>query len=528
MSARKGSRHYVRTVGLAVILTATACGSTASRGDGDASGLGAGAANSETSSLDSGALPDASSTEVVGAPAADGTPASPAAGAQSTRAPTGAAAPTTAAPTDTKAGSVNLIPAGRGVRGVTDSTILVGLWYYNPGSAGVAIDAVGGAGSTYSAIFPQPKDIQKLVDHINANGGVAGRKLEAVYAGVDAAKANTRSGRDQEGQFLCSSFTEDRQVFGMVAMPSDVVRECVLRNRVVVWEEANLRQPISESIMAKGFQDLWYAPTGRAAERRGRNLVDALGEQGFFKDAKVGILIWDEQSAKDGVKKGMLPALARLGIKEEQVTQILYPDGNEAPWQNYILQLQRDGVTHILWSQDGLPSNGVAAAMRAAENQRYYPRWGLDSSQQLSGVRVLGAPRTQLANVQGIGWFPVGDGVDTSADPFNSSRSPTGATCRKLVEEGVPAGVVFYCEGLFLLQHALGRATEISPAGLSAALDKVGDSYRSMWTIDASASFSRQNHFGPSIYRDLAYNEGCGETGQPCFKYTSPPKTFGP
>jgi hypothetical protein len=111
-------------------------------------------------------------------------------------------------------GSTGLVPAGAGVKGVTDKAVQVGIWYWEPGSAGATVSGVGGLGGTTS-IFPRRSDIQKIVDHVNATGGMAGRKLEPVYFEGDAAVAANVSTRDQEEQRACATWTEDHHVFAL-------------------------------------------------------------------------------------------------------------------------------------------------------------------------------------------------------------------------------------------------------------------------------------------------------------------------
>lgn len=523
--------RWFLTLAAAAITVASACGSTAPRTHQEA-----------TSELESGGLSSADSGSSPASSASDGTadPATAAGvdGASSDRvagsAPGATAVPAAAgasssAPTEPGA-STSRVPVGRGVRGVTDSAIQVGIWFNNPSSASSSLAAIGTPDDLdASTIYPQKKDLQRLVDEINATGGIAGRKLEPVYLETDATQSNARSGRDQQGQRVCSTFTEDHHVFAFFTYPSAVVRDCILRTKTVGLNDLWGYLPMSESMVAKGYHALWYAPQQMLAERRGRNLVEALWTAGFFKDAKVGLITRDEEAAKDGVKKGILPALARRGIKEEQVTQVLYPEAAEAPWPNIMLQMQRASVTHILLSQDDQGQQATALAMQAADNQKYYPRWGFTSDQGLNGAIFLGAPKSQLANVQGMGWMPYYDNVDPEL--FHRDQSPTAASCGRLViDEGVAPGIIFYCDGLFVLQSAFRHATEVSAAGLSAAMGNVAGSYRSMWTIGGATSFSADNHHGPSVYQDFVFDDPNGDCGlgAPCFKYTSAPKALLP
>src|SRR5207247_2084748 len=117
-------------------------------------------------------------------------------------------------------------------------------------------------------------------------------------------------------------------------------------------------------------------------DRRDANLVDSLWNASYFtKDAKVGILVYDDPVTKESVTKSMVPALARHGL--QPAVQIVYPDPVNSPWSNYVLQMQAAGVTHVLWGGSYGGFWPPVLMMQAAENQRYRPIWGAASDQKL-------------------------------------------------------------------------------------------------------------------------------------------------
>lgn len=522
---QRPSHRGFALIAVVALFIAAACGSTVPSTERSAR-TGSAAADEFSEGMDTNSTGSDTSDGVIpsGADGAEvNTTPSAAAGAREARSAAEAARSPDVVPDGSPAAAPpdgqKRIPVGKGVHGVTDTTIEVGIWYWEAGSGAAVVGGLTGS-SVNTGIFPDRREIQKLVDYINSNGGVAGRELKVAYLEMDATHAAQRSTRDRMAQSMCAAWTEDRQVFAFMTLYGGPLLECALRTKTVILNEAYGRAVMSESMLAKGYHDIWYSTDVMVAERRGRSLVEVLWNQGYFGEAaKVGILTHDDEAAKDGTAKGLIPALAQRGITDKDVTEIVYPDGIESPWQNYILQFQTAGVTHILMSPDELSSYPAFFTMKAAEDQRYYPKWGFATDQGLRFLTTLGAPRTQLANTQGMGWLPIPDGVQ---DAGGGPQTSTGEKCNGISEKVRP-----YCEVLFFLQLTLSRASEVSPAGMSAAMRQVATDYTSIFTIDGATSFSPQDHNGPTVYRDFAFDaDRCAKGGSSCFKYTSPPKAL--
>jgi hypothetical protein len=265
------------------------------------------------------------------------------------------------------------------------------------------------------------------------------------------------------------------------------------------------------------LKDLWYAPNYLLTERRERALVQSLWGQGFFSaDAKVGILIEDTPDIRAGVENGMIPALAAHGITP--VAKVVYSDPLEANWPNYVLQLQSAGVTHVLMSATEGSGFGTASAMKAADSQQYKPRWAIATDQAPAALIGLGAPASQLANTFGMGWAPVADVADVSA------QSPNTKLCEDLNRAaGQPPTTYSYCEDLLFLKFVLDRATELSPKGMTDALARVGTDWQDITNIGGASLLAPARHDGVSTARAFAFDDRCGQQGASCFKYTSDP-----
>src|SRR5687768_3348980 len=135
-------------------------------------------------------------------------------------------------------GATRRIAVAPGTHGVTDTVIQLGMVDADVGST---VDAINGAGGTSGGASSSPTGgvpirtaVNTIVKYINANGGLAGRNIEMVWAPVDAAKyLQAASARQGEQQRACSTFTEDNHVFSFsaIAMSEELVFECARKSQ---------------------------------------------------------------------------------------------------------------------------------------------------------------------------------------------------------------------------------------------------------------------------------------------------------
>jgi hypothetical protein len=414
-------------------------------------------------------------------------------------------------------GGSGLIPAGPGVHGVTATTIEVGLWYLDSAAANAAIAALSGNTSN-PASGDFAKGARAVVDYINAHGGLAGRQIVPVIHQVSTANNLTKSGTDQESQSACVDWTQDHHVFAMQNAGGADSLPCALATRTVVLSGVlTTSEPWLTDDMFRQAHDLWYGSDFLLAARHGRALVEALWRQGSLgPGARVGIMVEDTPGSKASAG-AMVGALGAHGVRADSVVQIVYPDRFQSNWQSYVLQLQTAAVDHVLWAANTGTGYSVMFMMRAADNQQYFPQWGTSTTDDPALMAFLGAPHDQMANTHGMGWAPSNDLGDTTP------QSPNAALCQRIGQDsGQGTAVNFYCEDLFFLKYALERAAEISPAGMSAALAKVGSGFASVQTLGGASFLAPDRHDGASTYRVYGYDSRCNASN--CWKYVTPPE----
>lgn len=391
--------------------------------------------------------------------------------------------------------------------GVTDSEIVIG------------VETLTNLGATYAAVgfdsnaIPTDQEIRAIVqaifDHLNAKGGLAGRKAVPLIHFTDIANG-THNSRAQES---CSFFTEDHDVFAVIAAgnSTDALPRCLAKKRTPLLDDNNAEWPYDDADLAE-LSPYLYLPTKLSISRYGV-YIDGLKAQGFFDGGTVGLLRYDLPNhvrARDRVLK---PALARHGIEIEdefaftpaQSVGDLSRAGAEA--NSAVLRFRNAGIDRIIY----LPTAWVVDFVfpSSAESQGYRPRHGLNTSSGLQGSWVANAPDAQLRNSTAVGWKYSVDRGNTRENPSN----PLWAECVEVMRKrGLNTGGAHLCTPLLMLQQGLSRAPEASPAGLRTGLDAVGTAPYS--TTSFTTTFKPGRADGPAAARHIAYDQTCD-----CFDY---------
>jgi ABC-type branched-subunit amino acid transport system substrate-binding protein len=444
----------------------------------------------------------------------------------STTLPTNIAAPTTAvgskATRTTKPSTGgNIEPPALGAApsagfvgpGVTASEIKIGLTLVQSGTifgdvTGVPVDF----GDTRA-------QANAAVDYVNKNGGIAGRKVVPVYYTFDLTRPGLSDGQSE--QEACSAWSEDSRVFAGIntALARQALLTCLASRGVPAIHNG---MPIDEQTLNK-YRNYWYAGYGGAAltlDRLAEKQVKVFAQQGLFgKDAVVGIEYFDDPAYKRVVDEVFKPELAKVGVSKV-VLQGAPRGGAEAT--SYVAAFRAAGVTHVLFMGEG--ALYPLFFMRAADSQRYFPKYGLHTDMSLGQLLQPGAPNTQLANANVFGWTPIVD-VDNAHDPgpVSARNSLCIDIMRKAGQDmsnrGAATTALGYCDGLFLLQDALAKVTKVDVAGLASGMASLGTNYLSPGVF--GTKFLANKPDGAEVYRDMTYTRDCD-----CFRYVSGNKNF--
>ena len=499
-------RPRTTVLGVALLLLTSACSSTERNGGGpSAAAVAVEAAGDTTAST----VIDPATGQPVAADAATAAAAAAATGGGSgTAAPAGTdAGPAAGSPT-TPAGTGGFADLPHG-KGITDEAIRLGIVFADAAAYNRAGQALGGTPG-FDDTVDDPKGIQNaIIEYFNANGGIAGRKIEPVWHEVLAQNAVTKEGRTRDAQEACATYTEDNEVFAIMGSgqwTEQNIIECAVKTDTPYVDGYTAATGVwASKEQAHRFGRHYYTTSMFTTDRREQAMLQSLGNLGFFAPgAKVGLLIEDSPAFREAADNTLKPALKARGI--EVAVEVRYPDIIESAWQNYVLQMQAAGVTHVYFGASTAESWPTLLFMRGAENQGYRPTYAL-SGLPLDWLEN-NAPAPQLEKAMGFTWLP--SRVEGAERPPGSERD---RICREvLAAKGYPetAGLPF-CDFFWFVKDTLERASELTSSGMQSAAEQLGDGWMSSLTFNGKTRLGPGRHDGAYLGRDFRFDKGTGE-----------------
>ena len=487
----------------AALALATACGTTVPvaqqpAGGGVAQpGLGAPAADGLTAP---GAVPDGT----VAAPGSDGLPAGAPVGTGGAAGATGTTRPVGTAPGGTTGTTGGTTAAG----GPVDRTpVRVGIFYLDGGNQALS----AGFGDTPVNFGDGRLEARAVVEDINRNGGVGGRKIEPFYRAVQAANAN---GAGLEA--ACRALIEDNKVQVIASMfnvRSQLVA-CAQKGGAILLDVA---LGAGDDDLYREFPDTLYTPTQLNLDSEQRLVItEAVQTKRLTREHKVGVVIQQDDETFQRVYDGtMKPLLSRYGIPVQSSTIANHLATNDI--SAAVLRFKTDGVTHVMFSagNGGIPP---LFFMQNADQQEYTPKYLMGDSTNTWFVGDS-APRSQVQNITGAGTYPVAN-VDASQYP----TTPREKRCLDVItaagqrtsDRHTSLTATFYCEMLYGFA-AIGARVQgpLTKAAFRSAYYAMGTEYPAITTFRSNLGNGRNDN--PAAYRLLGWKPACS-----CISYLSP------
>jgi ABC-type branched-subunit amino acid transport system substrate-binding protein len=400
------------------------------------------------------------------------------------------------------------------VRGVTKTSVLVGMTYSSDAARFQTT-------LNPNAVPGDPVAIAKtVINHINAEGGVLGRKLEGVF--YDQPISSQASNPAGTASAACTYFTQDRPVAWVILnTATNIDTACLAKAKMPTFElnlvsaDATFMKPLIPYYHLSGSADpARYMPV----------FVDRLKAQGYFSGwntttqqpdsstPKIGVYLQDTPLHHRIVDNFLKPALKRQGY-----TIVAQFAGDPSPFarasqeNSAVLQFRQAGVTHLF-------TLGPMVYTGAKGADGYHYRLAVMSENGTAGL-AGGAPEG-VAGAMGVGWLPYAD-VGPKGD---GAASPATNKCLGWINKDLGYDVVNQpdrygsaatkCDAFIVFAEAMkaagGYTSQAIQAGLSKTFGKTPTAFM------ASQGFTADRFYGAGVVRDVAYAPSCK-----CFRYGS-------
>ena len=353
-----------------------------------------------------------------------------------------------------------------GPAGGCTTALKIGVSYSPDEAEAERLVGLGSANEDQSANFQESirSVFQIGANNVNAQGGIAGCKVELVYHDFSVTASD---GWDAEAQAECDDFADDQHVFA--------VYPNVIENRVLASCLAQKHVPLimggtSDEMPTSAMFDQWapylYYPEGVAVDRLG-SFPQLLGNVGFFgAGAKVGILIMD-----DGT--GMDESLAGTWEKWLSGAHIPVASTYTFPWEHSfsdvadgasamasaILQFHAAGVNRVLATPDG--GNAVVLFTDAEASQSYYPHLAVTTYNVPAVLVSQSASSVAGATVESFLESDIVGQTTKPALPADPARAKCLAAYDKVAaaDDFDPYFMLDWCDALSFMQSSLAGVT---------------------------------------------------------------------
>jgi hypothetical protein len=501
-SSARTLRSGAAVAGLALV---AACGSTAQVAS-------TGYANGPESGLTapSGSSPSASHNGGTGS--GSGTGASGFGGTGATRVGTGAA------------GTSSTGGGSSATGGTVGSATTGGKLATRPVKIGILLTTIGNAdavGYKVGNTYAEQQFDDAVINSLNKQGGLHGRRIIPVYAKTNTASSNWET----DFQAACSTFTEDNHVD--VVLGSDFAyfasfEKCLAKAGI---------PHLSNTSNVPDNTELGQFPLLRALivptiDKRSIAKLQGAINTGFLTPAnKLGVITDSCPGSQRAWNTVVKPFLAQHHIPvvatADEGCANGYNDSFSAAGAavgNAILTFRSHGVDRITFIT---VSEGPTLLVMSggASSQKYYPGWIVSSLAGTAGLQGQ-APADEMKTTRVYGWLRSQDVSPSQYDKPNQAKR----RCLSLLKsQGVtPASSADYsysesiCEALFAYEAALGKSGGVlSGPAVIQGLEQLGTSVQSVFSLHGAANFSpvRRNDV-PRLYREAVWQDVCS-----CFAY---------
>ncbi|MGI9608494.1 MAG: hypothetical protein ACR2P0_20355 [Acidimicrobiales bacterium] len=389
------------------------------------------------------------------------------------------------------------VPAGADAPGVSDDSITISFIITDTSAVAAAF------GWEPPTEGDREAQVAALVDNINAQGGIAGRTVDAK---VHVFNAITDGPVAEEA--LCNAITQDDNAFAVVMTGQfqENARPCYANAKTLMLDATLF--PVDN----QGYDELapyLWSPFLPTYDDMTAGMAAALIDGGWFDGGTLGVIAIENQLSQRAYDEQFLPILTDAGIEVVSYNTIDPTDGTsfDNDQLQAIVNFKEAGVDRVV-AIGG--SRLVSWFINTSITQNFAPQYALSSydSPDFSTFNYA----EQMAGSAGITVLP-GFDIDDSqwAFPWNDAE----AACVDVFDSAglaiddratVRTGLIF-CDALNLLAAAGESATEVSAAGIGEAVWGLGDTFESASTY--GVQFEEGQYAGGDKYLNFAFDEGC-------------------
>lgn len=261
----------------------------------------------------------------------------------------------------------------------------------------------------------QRKQVQSIVEDINANGGIAGRKIKLHFKLLSLI-----GGTDDTLQAACIEATQEFKAAVVILPPAsarDTARCTSVTNKTLTLYATGM----DKGLYAES-QGRLFTPNGISIDRQLKGWADQMDQLGQLTGKKIGVVVGDQpEEFSRAVKGSLLPELVKLGHKPVQVVTL--PCGSQATTscEQYDVaaqKLKQAGVDTVFMTLANTFGSGL---VQATANIGLRPKWLLEGNQTTDTVtKFFASVKQDLDGAVGVGFaFAAPADITPLADQCN-------------------------------------------------------------------------------------------------------------
>ncbi|MGH1564965.1 ABC transporter substrate-binding protein [Mumia sp. DW29H23] len=379
---------------------------------------------------------------------------------------------------------------------------------------GVDLEAVKKVTGFKTANAGDPeKQVQALEDWVNANGGVGGRKLDAVFRLYDA--QNDSAAAEEQ---LCKRIVQDDKAFAVVLTGQfqDNARPCYAQAKTLVLDATLVAT--DDATYEKWSPYLW-SPSYPSYDSFVKAYVETLSEQGFFKGREqVGVVAADNPINRKTMEELAVPLLEDAGVKPEiswvdttDQGSLFMGTGQGA------VNFRSAGIDRVMFLGGARLASIFATQATTQEFTARYAVSTFDNPSFFVNNPEMLSP-TILKGMVGVGFAPSQEVADAQL-PFPGTDAE-----KRCVDIYSSAGIAFksreaarvalpYCDAALLLQAGATDLTDnLNASAWGAAVEELGSAFVPATGFTGALGPGRRAASG--AFRVLKFDDACG-----CFVY---------